>query len=80
MVWELVSILIAVALAYLLFLVLKNSMYLILNSILALIVLFLLNMIGINVDINIFTILIVAIAGFPGLVLVVLLHLLGIAF
>jgi pro-sigmaK processing inhibitor BofA len=51
---------------------------LILNSIVGFILLFLVNMIGIRIPINIFTILLVAILGLLGLVLLALLELLGV--
>jgi len=59
----------------------KEIVWLALNSVIGLIVLILINFLPfINIDINIWSILIVAIGGIPGIALVILLDLLGIAF
>lgn len=51
------------------------------NSLIGLLILFLLNFLPfINIDINIWSILIVALAGIPGIALLILLDLAGIAF
>jgi pro-sigmaK processing inhibitor BofA len=78
---QIVGLIAAVLILYILFKIMKSLLKLLVNSIVSLILLFLLNMFfGLGVDINIFSILIVALAGFPGLLLVLILHFLGIAF
>jgi hypothetical protein len=73
----LVIVLLAAIVAYR---ALKKLWPLIWSSICALVLLIVLNLFGINIAINIFSVLIIAIGGMIGLFLVVLLHLLGIAF
>ncbi|MBU0532028.1 pro-sigmaK processing inhibitor BofA family protein [Candidatus Micrarchaeota archaeon] len=76
---ELFALLIAVLLLYLFFKFFKTIVKIILNSIVGIVVLFLLNFFF-DIPINIFSILIVALAGFPGVLLILILHFLGIAF
>jgi inhibitor of the pro-sigma K processing machinery len=57
---------------------LRYGKYLVVNSILGIIVLALADFIGIAVPINLFTILVCALAGIPGALLVIILFLLGI--
>ncbi len=80
MIVELVVLLLAVLAAIVIYRVVKAIAPLILHAIVALVALWLLNVFGLNVAINLLTVLIVAIGGFVGLALVVLLHVLGIAF
>jgi hypothetical protein len=80
MIIEIVVLLLAVLAVIVIYKVVKAIIPLVLHAILALIALWLLNVFGLNIAINILTVLIVAIGGFVGLALVVLLHVLGIAF
>ena len=77
---EIVLIILVILSAIVIFRAVKKLLPLVLNSIGALIVLWILNLFGLGIAINIWSIVIVAIGGFVGLLLVVLLHLLGIAF
>ncbi len=66
---------------YLLLVFFTNPFALIVNSIIAIIVMFLLNAIfGLGIPINIITVLIVAIGGLVGLLLVIILRLMKVAF
>ena len=59
----------------------KSIVWLALNSLIGLVILVLINFLPfLNIDINIWSILIVAIGGIPGIALLILLDLLGIAF
>lgn len=81
MLLEIILIVVAILFVVVLFRALKKIWPLVVNSVFALIVLWLLNAIfKLGVIINIWSILVVAIGGFAGLLLVVLLHILGIAF
>jgi hypothetical protein len=73
-----VVILILIVLYILVKLGLRFGKYLVVNSILGIIVLALADFIGIAVPINLFTILVCALAGIPGALLVILLFVLGI--
>jgi hypothetical protein len=77
---EIVLVILVILSAIVIYRAAKKLLPLILNSIGALILLWILNILGLGVAINIWSIVIVAIGGFVGLLLVVLLHLLGIAF
>ena len=77
---EIILVILAILAAIVIFRAMKQLWPVIVNSIGALILLWLLNFIGLKIAINIWSILIVAIGGFVGLLLVILLHLLGIAF
>jgi len=77
---EIVALLVGIILLYLLFKIVKSLISLLINSIVAILLLFIVNFFGLGIAINIWSILIVAIAGLPGLLLVVILHLLNIAF
>jgi len=77
---EIIVFVLAVLIAVVLFKAIKKLAPLIINSVLALIALVVLNLTGLHVAINIWSVLIVAIGGLPGLILVVLLHVLGWAF
>jgi len=73
-----VAILVLIVLYILVKLGLRFGKYLVVNSILGIIVLALADFIGIAVPINLFTILVCALAGIPGALLVIILFLLGI--
>jgi inhibitor of the pro-sigma K processing machinery len=77
---EIIALLLGIALLYLLFTIVKSLISLLISSIIAVVLLFGLNFFGIGIVINIWSVLIVAIAGLPGLLLVIILHLLKIAF
>lgn len=76
-----VLVIIALIVLFLGFKILKSAVKLFINSIIGIILLWLINLLPIiQVDINIWSVLIVVILGIPGLILVVILSLLGIAF
>ena len=78
---EIFALLLAVVILYVLYKLLKHIIKLAINSIAGIIILFLLNLIfGLGIPINIFTILIVALSGLGGVVLILILHFLGLAF
>jgi hypothetical protein len=77
---EIIALFIGIVLLYLLFKIVKSLVSLLINSIVAILLLFIVNFFGLGIAINIWSVLIVAIAGLPGLLLVIILHLLGIAF
>ncbi|MDO8554803.1 MAG: pro-sigmaK processing inhibitor BofA family protein [Candidatus Micrarchaeota archaeon] len=76
----LVGLLVALLIVYVLFRFLKNPTYIIANSIMGIVIFFILNLFGVGVPINLFSVGIVAIGGIPGVVLVLLIHLLGLGF
>lgn len=79
--FEIGAILVSVVILYLLFKLLKSLTMLLIHSVGALILLFLINsVLGFNIAINAFSILAVALGGLPGLILVLILHVLGLAF
>jgi len=73
-----VAILVLIVLYLLVKLGAKYGKYLAVNSILGIIVLLLANFVGLPVPINLITIIICALAGIPGALLVILLFVLGI--
>jgi len=78
---EVGTIIVALIVLWLLFVFIQNPIALIINSIIAFVILFLLNAIfGLGIPINIITILIVAIGGIVGLLLIIILRLMKIAF
>jgi len=77
---EVIALLLGIIVLYLLFSITKNLIHLIINSVIALVLLFGLNFFGMGLQINIWSVLTVAIGGLPGLILVVILHFLKIAF
>lgn len=78
---ELVLLLLAVLFAYFLWKVLQNAGRLVINSIMGIIVFWLLNgLLGLEIPIYWLTVLIVAFAGLPGVLLVLLIHFLGLGF
>ncbi|MDD5172207.1 MAG: pro-sigmaK processing inhibitor BofA family protein [Candidatus ainarchaeum sp.] len=74
------GLLIALLIVYLIFKFLKNPEYIIGNSIMGILIFFILNLVGAGIPINIFSVGIVAIGGIPGLVLVLIIHFLGLGF
>ena len=74
------GLLVALFRVYLIFKFLKNPEYIIANSIMGILIFFILNLLGTGIPINIFSVGIVAIGGIPGLVLVLLIHFLGLGF
>ena len=79
-VFGLVGLLVAIFIVYLIYRFLKNPMYIIANSIMGIVIFFILNLIGVGIPINVFSVGIVAIGGIPGVILVLLLHFLGLGF
>ena len=78
---EVVAVLFAVFILYLLYSFLKSPLHLIANAVVGIIIFLLINMFLVrDVVINLFSIGTVAIAGIPGVLLVLLLHFLGLAF
>ncbi|MDD5340111.1 MAG: pro-sigmaK processing inhibitor BofA family protein [Candidatus ainarchaeum sp.] len=78
---EVGTLIVALVVLWLLLVFIQNPVALIVNSIIAFAILFLLNAIfGLGIPINIITILIVAIGGIVGLLLVIILRLMRIAF
>jgi len=77
---EIVGLLVALVIVYLILRFLKDPMYIIANSIMGIIIFFVLNLFGLGIPINIFSIGIVAIGGVLGVLLVLIFHFLGLAF
>lgn len=77
---ELGALLVALFLLYLLIRFLKNPLYLLINSFFAILIFILLNLFGLGIPINLLSVGVVAIGGLAGLLLVLILHFLGIAF
>ncbi len=78
---EVGSILVALIILWLLLAFIQNPIALIMNSIIAIAIMFLLNAIlGLGIPINIFTVLIVAIGGIAGLLLIIILRMMRVAF
>ena len=75
---DIAVLLIAIVVCIILLKVLKVVTRVIINSIVGLILLFIASFAGFSVDINLLTILICALAGIPGALLVIILGLLGI--
>jgi len=85
MIQGIIAIIVAVIIAILIYFVLKRAVALVINAIVGVIVLFLINVLGLmqligypDVPINWLTILISAIGGFLGVVIVLIMHLLGV--
>jgi hypothetical protein len=76
----LVGLLVALLIVYLMFRFLKNPMYIIANSIVGIVIFFVLNVLGLGIPINIFSVGIAAIGGLLGVALVLLIHFLGLGF
>lgn len=78
---ELGALLVALIIVYLLYTFLKNPMYVVSNAVIGIVLFLAINMFIVrDVAINFFSIAIVAVAGIPGVLLVLLLHFLGLAF
>jgi inhibitor of the pro-sigma K processing machinery len=78
--FELVGLLVALVIVYLILRFLKDPMYVIGNSIMGIVIFFVLNLFGFGIAIDIFSIGIVAIGGIAGVLLVLIFHFLGLAF
>jgi|LGOV01.1.fsa_nt_gb inhibitor of the pro-sigma K processing machinery len=83
---ELIVLLLAIVIVIILYKIFKATTKLVINSILGIIMLFLTNYViglcdlGFSIDINIITVLLCAIAGIPGLILVIILAYLNVPF
>ncbi|MDO8554802.1 MAG: pro-sigmaK processing inhibitor BofA family protein [Candidatus Micrarchaeota archaeon] len=78
---EVGSVLVALIILWLLLVFVQNPIALIMNSLIAIAIMFLLNTIlGLGIPINIFTVLIVAIGGIAGLLLIIILRMMRVAF
>ena len=77
---EIVGLVVALVIVYLILRFLKDPKYIIANSIMGIIIFFVLNLFGLGIPINIFSIGIVAIGGVLGVLLVLIFHFLGLAF
>lgn len=81
-----VVLLLAIVIVIVLYKIFKATTKLVINSILGIIMLFLTNYViglcdlGFSIDINIITVLLCAIAGIPGLILVIILAYLNVSF
>ncbi|MCX6771253.1 MAG: pro-sigmaK processing inhibitor BofA family protein [Candidatus Micrarchaeota archaeon] len=75
------ALLVAIFILYLLYSFLKNPLHLVANAIVGIIIFLIINMFLVrDVAINFFSVATVAIAGIPGVLLVLLLHFLGLGF
>ena len=74
------SVLLAIIVLYLLLVSVKDVTQIIISSLIAIGILFVVNIFGAGIPINLLTILIVALAGIPGLVLLLILHFLRVGF
>ncbi len=78
---ELGTLIIALVVLWLLLVFIQNPIALLFNSVIAILVLLLLNMLfKVGIPINILTVLIVALGGIPGLLLILLLRFSNVAF
>ena len=78
---EIGAVLVAVFILYLLYTFLKNPLHVIANAIMGIVILFVINWFLVrDVAINFFSVATVAIAGIPGVLLVLLIHFLGLGF
>lgn len=81
MIGEIVGLVLAILVAVLLYKVLKGATGLLVNAVVGVVVLWILGLfISPPVIINLWSVLIAAIGGLPGVVIVIVLHFLGIAF
>ncbi|HUU75406.1 MAG TPA: pro-sigmaK processing inhibitor BofA family protein [Methanoregulaceae archaeon] len=83
--FDIVWLIAGILIAFVLFLLLKNIVKLIINSILGLLILFSINYFNLmeyvglpDINMNLVTILFCALGGIPGALLIVIMHLLGI--
>ena len=75
---EFVALLFAIVVLYLLYLLLKNSVHLLINAVIGIIILVIINMFLVReVVIDFFSVAVVAIAGIPGVLIVLIMHFLG---
>jgi len=77
---EILTLLAAIVFLYILFRLTKSLISLLINSAIAIVVLLVLNLLGLGLQINVWSVLIIAIGGIFGLLSVLILHLLKIAF
>ena len=78
---EIGAVLIALFLLYILYRIVKQLMIIVANSVIGLVIFFLLNLgFGLGIPINIWSLLITGIAGIPGVILILILHFLGLGF
>lgn len=78
---ELIILILAIALAAGLYYFLKNLLYLLVHAVVGVIVLLLINLFLFPpISVNLISVLVVGFGGIPGLLVVLLLHLTGIAF
>ena len=78
---EIGAVLVAVFILYLLYTFLKNPLHVIANAIMGIVILFVINWFLVrDVAINFFSVATAAIAGIPGVLLVLLIHFLGLGF
>jgi inhibitor of the pro-sigma K processing machinery len=78
---EILTLIVAVIIIYVLWKILENATELAVNSIIGIIAFWALNQFfGLGIPINWLSILVVALAGIPGVILVVLMHFLGLGF
>ena len=78
---EIGALVVSLFILYILYRFIKDPLHLLANSIFGVVVLFLLNLFfGLGLPINFWTIAITALSGFAGIVLILLLHFLKLAF
>lgn len=78
---EVGTLILALVIVWLLFAFIRDPMVLVVNSIFAIVILFVLNMfLEVSIPINILTVLVVAVGGILGLILILLLRFSNIAF
>jgi hypothetical protein len=77
---EIIVLIVAIIVAFLLFKLFNNLIHLIIHAIIGLAILFIANLFGLNVAISIWTILICALGGSIGAIIVIILSYLKIAF
>ena len=78
LVGEFVALLFAIVVLYLLYLLLKNSVHLLINAVIGIIILVIINMFLVReVVIDFFSVAVVAIAGIPGVLIVLFMHFMG---
>jgi hypothetical protein len=76
----LLGLLVALLIVYLIIRFLKDPMYIIANSIVGIVLFLILNLAGVGIPINIYSVGIAALGGIPGVVLVLIIHFLGLGF
>lgn len=74
-------VVVAFVILYLLYTLLKSPLHLIINAVVGIVLLIIINMFLVSdIPINVYSVAIVAIAGIPGVLLVLLIHFLGLGF